>query len=137
MTLIILDKMTVPFAVASIILENKQILLLKRSNAAVSCPGKWVCPGGSGKINETPEEAVIRETKEEINLDFVPTKLYNFQKKLSGEYSKFLGTFSGQPEILESEIQEFAWFSYEEAIKLDIGFNFSDTIESLKEGDLL
>ena len=120
------------FAVASIILKNKKILLLKRSSKTLSCPNTWVCPGGSGEEGETPEEAVIRETKEEINLDFNPSVVYQYQKKLDREYFKFLGTFSGQEKKLGQEVQEFGWFSYSEAIKLNFGFDFRELIESLK-----
>lgn len=59
--------------------ENK-ILLIKRSENAVACPSQWALPGGfidteskphttwqPGK--ETPEEAALRELKEETNLE--------------------------------------------------------------------
>lgn len=59
--------------------ENK-ILLIKRSEKAAACPSQWALPGGFIDTNalphtiwmagkETPEEAALRELKEETNLE--------------------------------------------------------------------
>ena len=56
-----------PTPVTSILLhKDKSVLLLQRS----SKPYKhfWVLPGGFLKFNETPQEAICRETKEEIGI---------------------------------------------------------------------
>jgi ADP-ribose pyrophosphatase YjhB (NUDIX family) len=54
-------------AVATILLREKKILLVKRKFA----PRKnaWTLPAGFMEYNETAEQAAIRETKEETNLD--------------------------------------------------------------------
>lgn len=50
---------------AVIVLEGK-ILLEQRKNEPGK--GKWSIPGGKVELGETPEQAVIRETKEETGL---------------------------------------------------------------------
>ena len=62
-------------AASGILLKNKKILLLQRSDYTQNFPDHWGCPGGRAEPNETAEENVIREVKEECNLDFVPTKI--------------------------------------------------------------
>ena len=53
--------------VGAVILEEGKIALIKRGNEPAR--GKWTIPGGLVELAETPEQAVIRETKEEVGLD--------------------------------------------------------------------
>jgi len=62
-------------AASGIILKDKKILLIKRSNYTKVYPDFWACPGGRAEPNETAEQNVIREVKEEVNLDFTPTEI--------------------------------------------------------------
>ena len=56
--------------VVSIVLINKfnEILLSKRPKNK-HLGGYWEFPGGKIEANESPEQALIREIKEEINID--------------------------------------------------------------------
>ena len=49
--------------------KDNSFLLLKRFPHSVSYPNTWDFAGGKLDPGETPEESVIRETKEEANLD--------------------------------------------------------------------
>ena len=60
---------------SGIVLQQKKILLLRRSFDSHMYPGFWGCPGGRTEPNETAEENVIREVKEECNLDFFPSEI--------------------------------------------------------------
>ena len=55
-------------AVGVIINQDRHILLAKRLGH-LHQGGKWEFPGGKVEINETVTEALIRELKEEVNLD--------------------------------------------------------------------
>lgn len=59
---------TIHVAVGVIINTSEQILLAKRP-LKLHQGGKWEFPGGKVELNETTSEALIRELKEEVNLD--------------------------------------------------------------------
>lgn len=56
------------FVTCAIIFKDAKVLAAKRS-AHMSLPGKWEFPGGKMESGELPEEAIIREIKEELNID--------------------------------------------------------------------
>jgi ADP-ribose pyrophosphatase YjhB (NUDIX family) len=53
--------------VGAVIAKEGKIALIKRGNEPAR--GKWTIPGGLVELAEAPEQAVIRETKEEVGLD--------------------------------------------------------------------
>lgn len=121
------------YAASAIIFKDKRILLIKRSDYTKTFPNTWACPGGRGDEGETPEQAVVRELKEEMNIDFKPTKLYKTGKYKDRDLFRFLGEWSGEIKIQENEITEYGWFSYEVATKLNFGFDYKEVIELLKK----
>ena len=118
-------------AASGIILKDKKILLLQRSNYTERYPEYWGCPGGRAEIGETPEQNVIREVKEECNLDFVPTKIIKTGIWEDKKYYRFLGNWSGEIKIQELEVLDYNWFSYKEASKLKLSFDYREIIELL------
>jgi len=81
-------------------------------------------PGGKKNSNETWEEATIRELKEELGIDVLPTKLFGAYDTNSpeGEFSVrmyFCDITSGEPKLMEPEkISSFNWYGYEAIAKL-------------------
>ena len=53
--------------VGAVIIKEGKIALIKRGNEPAR--GKWTIPGGLVELGESPERAVVRETKEETGLD--------------------------------------------------------------------
>ncbi len=53
--------------VGAVIIKEDKIALIKRGNEPSR--GKWTIPGGLVELGESPEQAVVRETKEETCLD--------------------------------------------------------------------
>ena len=54
---------------AIILNENNEILLQKRTNNVKVYKNCWFIPCGSVEQNESPENAIIREIKEELGVD--------------------------------------------------------------------
>lgn len=94
--------------IAAIILENdkREILLYLRDNKpGIPFPNHWDLIGGHVEEGETPEEALIREVKEELNIDL---KEYTFYKKyecLTGDaYENIKYIYSGKINLPLEEI---------------------------------
>jgi 8-oxo-dGTP diphosphatase len=67
--------------IAAIIFENdegKFLLYLRDNKPYIPFPNHWDLIGGHIEEGETPEEALVREVKEELDLDL---KEYTFYKK--------------------------------------------------------
>ncbi len=62
------------FAIDGLIIKNQKILLIKRGG--IPFKGFWAIPGGHLDFNETAEQGVIREIKEETNLTVTSLKLF-------------------------------------------------------------
>lgn len=57
---------------AGVLLKDKNgkfLLQLRDRKKTISSPGKWSVFGGGVKRNETPLDAIVREMKEELELD--------------------------------------------------------------------
>ena len=51
------------------IIEQDGLVLCALRSEHMSLHGKWEFPGGKLEVNELPEEALIREIKEELNVE--------------------------------------------------------------------
>ena len=54
---------------AGVILDNSFKILLSKRKKNKHLPGYWEFPGGKLEIDETPEVALKRELKEELNIE--------------------------------------------------------------------
>lgn len=124
-------------AASGIILQEKKILLLQRSNYTQNYPGYWGCPGGRAEPNETPEQNVIREVKEECNLNFYPSEIIKTGIWQNRKFYRFLGTWNGNIKIQEEEVNDYNWFTYQEAKQLKLSFDYAEIVELLKTKQLL
>jgi 8-oxo-dGTP diphosphatase len=53
---------------AAIMTNDEKIIIAKRKSTG-NLPDKWEFPGGKVEINETPEQCLQRELKEEFDID--------------------------------------------------------------------
>lgn len=80
--------------VAGCILKDGKVYLARRStNISPECIGKFEFPGGSVEEGETYEEALIRELKEELNVDVRVIKLIHAQINSYSRSGPFLVLF--------------------------------------------
>ncbi len=67
-------------AVGAIALSEGRVLLIQRGQPPAQ--GKWTLPGGAIEVGESPEEALIREIREECQLDIRPTRVVEIVNKV-------------------------------------------------------
>ncbi len=107
-------------AVGCILVYNGKFLLFHRADN--SC---WNSIAGNME-DESPEEAIRRELKEEIGLDLVPqffTTTYHDYSGETVEYNLFVHVFDEDPSdniVLDSVHSEFKLFGLDDALKLKL-----------------
>ena len=105
----------------AIIVKDKKILVTQRSEI-MKLPLKWEFPGGKIKENENGEECVLREIKEELNIEIeivgrLTNSNYNYgdvEINLIPFLTKFI---SGELKLAEH--LSACWFHKEDLKKLD------------------
>lgn len=125
------EKKTPMITVDAIIERDDKILLIKRENEPFK--GQWALPGGFVEYGESAEDAIIREVKEEANLDMSI-------KTLLGVYSKpgrdprghvisicYVASAKGE-EKGGTDASDAAFFSPAEIKELELAFDHRDII---------
>lgn len=56
---------------AILIFESKILMMLRDDKPGIANPGGWGVIGGGVEEGETPDQAIVREVKEETNIDLV------------------------------------------------------------------
>ena len=110
-----------------ILLQERQILLGKRSPDREFYPDVWDVVGGHCLNEEDPAHALVRELEEEIDVMAVKFEKLSVlpepQPELYGahEYHIYIVTeWTGKgPTVLGKEHTELRWFPVEEALLLD------------------
>jgi len=118
--------------VGAVIIRDGKIVLIKRGNEPAK--GKWTIPGGLVELAESPEQAVVREGKEETGLDVEnPTLVdvvsnvdYDEQGKVKYHYviiEYLVHVKAGKAEAA-SDAAELRWVPFTEVEKLDLTASF-------------
>ena len=101
--------------IALIFNQNGELLIDQRLESS-SMAGMWEFPGGKKELNESIEKTILREVKEELDIDVhVGEMLLSFQHVYSHKKLNFVVHLcdwkSGEPKALAS--QKFLWVSPE------------------------
>lgn len=105
-----------------IIFSPDKILLFHRDNIpTIPYPDCWQLVGGGIEEGETPEQALLREVKEEVSYDLKNFKLISKTKGTTGGNVWVYMTFIDKEEEAKlvlgpGEGQEISWFTIDEAL---------------------
>ncbi|MDK1029891.1 MAG: NUDIX domain-containing protein [Anaerolineae bacterium] len=92
-------------------------------------PGKYVVPGGHVELGERLEEAVIREAKEETNLDIYDLEFILFQqfiydpafwKQQHFIFFDYVAKSDQTDVVLNDEAQDYIWINPQESLTLEL-----------------
>jgi len=106
---------------ALIINSQFQVFAAQRSST-MNLPLKWELPGGKIEQNETPEECLIREIKEELNIEIeiinrLPLNIHVYPS-ITIKLIPFISTHL-KGEIILKEHVNFKWLNTNELLDLD------------------
>lgn len=117
------DRGNVWLGVAGIVINSEgKWLVVKKTYSGLK--GVWSIPAGFVNHNETADEAVVREVKEETGIDCEVTGLIGFRsgvikEEISDNMAVFLCHPKGDTQyftIQEKEISEVKWLTVEELL---------------------
>jgi 8-oxo-dGTP diphosphatase len=96
--------------------DNNEVLIAKR-NYAKSMGGLWEFPGGKIEGKETPEESLVREIKEELNIDIRVESYFATNVHDYGEFEIKLIAYNAKlirGELIPKEHEEIQWVTPKE-----------------------
>ncbi|MBN1414895.1 MAG: NUDIX hydrolase [Bacteroidales bacterium] len=114
-------------------INNETNILLTKRNVE---PFKdyWCIPGGHIEENEDAVTAVIREVKEETNLDFKP-EFFAYLDEIYPERGVhnvvllFHGEAANEAKGSPAEVADIGWFSIAEVLKMDLAFRHNEAVK--------
>ncbi|OIN89821.1 hypothetical protein AUJ59_00645 [Candidatus Beckwithbacteria bacterium CG1_02_47_37] len=127
--------------VDALVVKDGQILLVKRGPGSYLEIGKWAMPGGYLEMDETAEQAIVREVKEETGYDCSVVKLFrlNDNPRRPKENNRqsvaliYLMKPLKKSGIHDHEISEVKWFDLNNLPPVEtMAFDHLETIEKYK-----
>lgn len=115
---------------AAIIVLDRKVLLLKRSEKEDDEAGKWCPVNESIDEGEAPEKAVVRGVKEETGMEFTITRRLP-DHTYDGDTAVFLGGAKGEIKPDPEEVAGYGWFSFKETMDLDFAYGYEKVIENV------
>jgi 8-oxo-dGTP diphosphatase len=122
--------------IAAIILENDKgefLLYLRDNKPGIPFPDHWDLIGGHVEEGETPEQALVREVKEELGIELQDYRFYKIFECYKGDaYENIKYIYSGKINIPIEEITLYEgvraqYFSREEILQV----KFANILKSI------
>jgi 8-oxo-dGTP diphosphatase len=123
---------------AAILVKDNKIIIAKRGpNDRLA--HKWEFPGGKVEINETPEQCLKREMKEEFDIDvsvgeYLGSSIYHYDH-ISIELLAYR-TYWKNGEIHLNDHDDFKWISLVRLPEFDFAPADLIFVEKLKNGEI-
>lgn len=111
--------------VAAILINEKNEILLTQRPEGKSLAGLWEFPGGKIEPDESPEEALVRELKEEIGIkaqeeDLIP---FYFASQATEKFHLLMPLYAlrkWEGTVTSCENQQYHWSALEKMTELDV-----------------
>ncbi len=105
--------------VKGMVLSGKDLLIVKRSSKDKINPGRVTVPGGLIKFGEKPQEAIVREIKEETGLEVKVNRVTSVWTQIINEESvqiigiNYLCIPLTENISLNEELESYQWINTE------------------------
>ena len=110
--------------------EGRVLLQRRRDRVILAADGKWEFPGGRVDFGETPEQAAVRECREEVGCEVSVIRMLPQVQSRTWERNDGLTVHAlvfcfecrldaGTPSPREDKVSETRWCTLEDAIALD------------------
>lgn len=124
---------------AAVIVNDDKVLIAQRQTGC-NYEYKWEFPGGKLERGETPEECIVREIKEELDMEIKPLDLYNVvdfkHKEKAAKMFVFLSKLI-RGEGTPIECNDFKWVSKSELDMYQFTPADIPVVEKLKRDNLI
>ena len=123
---------------AAILVNEGKIIIAKRKSTG-KLPNKWEFPGGKIEINETPEQCLKREMKEEFDIDvsigeYLGSSIFHYDH-MSIELLAYRTYWEGGKIDLKDH-DDFKWISLEQLAEFDFAPADLVFVEKLQNGEI-
>lgn len=123
---------------AAILVKDNRIIIAKR-RPDDRLANKWEFPGGKIEINETPEQCLKREMKEEFDIDvsvgeYLGSSIYHYDH-ISIKLLAYR-TYWKNGEIELKDHDDFKWVSLEQLAEFDFALADLVFVEKLQNGEI-
>lgn len=115
------NKLHIVSVVAVIRNNEDKYLVLKRSDREIAYPDMYTFPGGKVEDNDTIEETLVKEAKEEANLDLKPGKILLKDKSFIRPDDQTVKVFSYLCEVenfdhikISDDFTDYKWISFKD-----------------------
>jgi len=111
--------------------DQKQVLLFLRDDKPdIPYPNMWDVPGGHVDDGETPEQCIVREMKEEMELDLEDFQLFSVMEFTDRiEYTFWKKENLDRRSITLHEGQKLKWFTDSEAKNTTLAYGFNEIVD--------
>jgi len=119
---------------AAIILNQDKVLIAQREEGA-HMEFRWEFPGGKLEGNETPEQALVREIKEELDMVIEPVEIYKAVRHKYKDKDILLLAYICrlvQGEGRPIECNDFKWIDKSQLGQFEYTLADVDIVEKLK-----
>lgn len=122
--------------VAAVIKDETGKILIAQRNFRKAQGGLWEFPGGKIEANETREKAIVREIKEELDIDiqverYISEKVFNYPEKEINLIVLECKKINGDIKLLEHE--DYKWVTISDLAYFEISPADIFIIEELKQ----